>query len=73
MIQAGKIVVLRRVRGDCPFSHNIVAEPGVYVPFLNRYGAVSVLVNGDMLGLKPDEFQWLEKPAPEVYERQGQS
>jgi len=73
MIQAGKIIVLREVGGDCPFSHHIVAEPGVYIPFLNPQGAVSVEINGEMLGLKPDEFQWLDKPTPEVYERNGQS
>ena len=70
MIQAGKIVVLRQVRGDFPFSR-IVAEPGVYCPFINRYGAVSVDVgNGEQLGLKPDEFQWLDKPPAELFERQ---
>lgn len=73
MVQAGKIKVLRTIRGDCPFSQHIAAEPGEYVPFINQHGAVSVLVNGEMLGLKPDEFEWLDKPAPEVYERQGQS
>jgi hypothetical protein len=67
-IQAGKIVVLRKVRGDCPFSNYIVAEPGVYIPFLNPYGAVSVEINGELLGLKPDEFQWLDKPPREIYE-----
>jgi hypothetical protein len=70
MVQAGKIVVLRRVRGDCPFGYNIIAEPGVYVPFINPQGAVSVETNGELLGLKPDEFQWLEKPPSEVYQRQ---
>lgn len=68
MIQAGKIAVLRAIRGDCPIGHHLVAEAGVYVPFLNRYGAVSVEINGEQLGLKPSEFQWLEKPPPEVYE-----
>ena len=71
MIQAGKIIVLRRVRGDWPIGHMWVAEPGVYVPSLNRHGAVSVDVgNGHELGLKPNEFQWLERPAPEVYQNQ---
>ena len=70
MIQAGKIVVLRQVRGDYPFGNHVVAEPGVYVPFINPQGAVTVETNGEMLGLKPDEFQWLEKPPSEVYQRQ---
>ena len=71
MIQAGKIVIMREVRGDCPFSYHVVARPGVYVPFINPQGAISVEVNGEMLGIKPNEFQWLEKPAPEVYEKQS--
>jgi hypothetical protein len=70
MVQAGKIVVLREVRGDCPFSYDVVAKPGVYIPFINPQGAVAVDIDGEMLGLKPDEFQWLEKPPSEVYRRQ---
>jgi len=70
-VQAGKIIVLQRVRGDWPIGHHLVAEPGVYVPFLNRYGAVSVEINGELLGLKPSEFQWLDKPSHEVYETQS--
>lgn len=70
MIQAGKIVVIRKVRGDWPIGHHLAADPGVYVPFLNRHGAVSVKVNGEFLGLKPDEFQWLDEPPCEVYEGQ---
>jgi len=73
MIQAGKVVVLREIRGDFPIGHHLAAQPGVYTPFLNRHGAVAVMVNSEMLGLKPDEFQWIDKPAPEIYERQGQS
>jgi len=71
MIQAGKIVVLRRVRGDYPFGSHVVADPGVYIPYINPYGAVSVEINGELLGLKPDEFQWLEKPPREVFEGIG--
>jgi len=69
MIQAGKIVVLREVRGDYPIGSHVVAAPGVYVPFINPQGAVSVETNGEMLGLKPGEFQWLDKPPREVYGR----
>jgi hypothetical protein len=72
-VQAGKIMVLQRVRGDWPIGHHLVAEPGIYVPFLNQYGAVSVEVNGELLGLKPAEFKWVDKPAPEVYERQDKA
>lgn len=70
-VQAGKIMLLKRVRGDWPFGHHLIAEPGIYVPFLNRFGAVSVEINGELLGLKPSEFQWFDKPDPEVYERQS--
>jgi len=70
MITAGKIVLLREIRGDFPIGHHLIAEPGVYVPLLNRHGAVAVEINGEQLGLKPDEFEWLDKPPREVYERQ---
>lgn len=65
MVQAGKIVVLREIRGDFPIGHHLVAEVGVYVPYLNRHGAVSVKINDEFLGLKPNEFEWLEKPSCE--------
>ncbi len=70
MIQAGKIMILKRVRGDFPIGHHVVAEPGVYIPSINRYGAVSVETPNGELGLKPNEFQWLEKPPEEVYKNQ---
>ena len=66
-VQAGSIVVLKHVHGDWPIGHHLVAEPGVYTPFINPQGAVSVEINGELLGLKPSEFQWLEKPPEEVY------
>lgn len=70
MIQCGKIMVLRHVTGDFPIGHHLIAAPGIYIPYLNRYGAVSVELDGEFLGLKPDEFQWLDKPSPELYDRQ---
>ena len=57
-----KIVLLREIRGDWPIGHTTVAEPGVYEPYVNPHGAVSVVAsNGKLLGLKPGEFEWLTK------------
>lgn len=60
----GRVILIKRVRGDWPIGHMTIAEPGVYDAYCNKYGAVSVIAgNGEMLGLKPNEFQWLtEKP-----------
>jgi hypothetical protein len=63
-------MVLHRVRGDCPFAYPLVAEPGIYEPFLNRYGAVAVKIGDEFLGLKPAEFLWLDEPPREIYENQ---
>jgi hypothetical protein len=60
----GKIIIIREVRGDWPIGHNTIAEPGVYDAYVNPHGAVSVMAsNGRMLGIKPCEFEWLEKPS----------
>lgn len=57
-----KIVLLRDVRGDWPIGHHIVARAGVYTPFVNPHGALSVRAeNGDLLGIKPGEFEWLNE------------
>jgi hypothetical protein len=59
--QKGRVILTRTIRGDFPFQHT-KAEPGVYDAFVNPYGAVSVIANnGEMLGLKPGEFQWLSR------------
>ncbi len=56
-----RVVLLKDVRGDFPFAHNIIAPAGVYTPQLNPHGAVSVIANdGQLLGIKPDEFEWLD-------------
>ena len=54
-----KIRLLNEVSGDLPFGPLIRAEPGVYQPESNQYGALSVIVNGTSLGVKPDEFEWI--------------
>ncbi len=56
-----RIVLLKEVRGDFPIGHNTIASAGVYLPKLNRHGAVSVVAsNGELLGIKPNEFEWLD-------------
>ena len=63
----GKVILIRRIRGDWPIGHNVIAEPGVYTAFCNPHGAVSVQVENsetgelEYLGLKPGEFEWLSK------------
>lgn len=60
MKQSGRVVLLKEVRGDFPIGHNTIAPAGVYDAFLNPHGAVAVIAeNGQMLGVKPDEFEWL--------------
>jgi hypothetical protein len=56
----GRVMVLKTVRGDFPIGHNCIAEPGIYDAYVNPQGAVSVRAsNGELLGLKPNEFKWL--------------
>lgn len=51
--------VLWTVRGEGPFYQN-VAYPGLYEAHVNQHGAVSVRAgNGQLLGVKPDEFEWV--------------
>ena len=55
-----RIRIQRAIRGDFPFWLTVV-PPGDYPCDCNRYGAVSVeATNGQMLGLRPDEFEVLE-------------
>jgi hypothetical protein len=62
MEQKGKIVLFNEVRGDWPIGHNTIAPAGAYDAWVNPYGAVSVIAaNGHYLGIKPNEFKWLEK------------
>lgn len=54
-----RIVLLRDIRGDFPFV-DVHAPAGVYDAYVNPHGAVAVIAtNGEYLGLKPNEFQWL--------------
>jgi len=46
------------VHGDWPFGHHLVAQPGVHDAVENQHGAVSVVLDhGQLLGVKPDEFE----------------
>jgi hypothetical protein len=59
----GKVKLTRRVRSDLPFLRDCIAEPGIYDAYVNPHGAVSVIASdGGLLGVKPDEFEWVEKP-----------
>lgn len=54
-----RVRLSREVRGDFPFG-SFVAQPGDYRAVVNKHGAVCiVLPDGDLLGVKPDEFEWL--------------
>jgi hypothetical protein len=53
-----KVRLPRAVHGDWPIGQNLRAEAGIYEAIANQYGAVSVILkNGELLGVKPDEFE----------------
>lgn len=57
-----RVRLLVDVRGDWPIGHLTVAPAGEYLAHLNKYGAVSVIASdGSLLGVKPDEFEWIEE------------
>ena len=56
-----KVYLPRRVQGDWPIGHDVIAEPGVHDAVVNQYGAVSVVLpNGKLLGVKPGEFHHIK-------------
>jgi len=60
MIKANRrIVILKAVRSDLPWMRDLIAEAGVYDAWVNPQGAVAVEVNGELLGIKPKEFEWM--------------
>lgn len=61
MEKKGSIIILKQVRSDLPWFRDVIAEPGVYVAFVNPQGAVSVKIGEEYLGVKPNEFEWLVK------------
>lgn len=61
------IEITRTVRGE-GFGPRLIAKPGVYIADSNQFGAVSVKLDGGMLGIKPDEFEvveWKKNPHKE--------
>jgi hypothetical protein len=55
-----KVYLPRMVHGDWPIGHLTVAPRGTYNAVMNQHGAVSVILpGGDLLGVKPDEYEHL--------------
>lgn len=53
-----QIYLPRMVHGDFPIGHHLIAEPGFHNAIANQHGAVSVVLSdGQLLGLKPNEFE----------------
>jgi hypothetical protein len=52
-----KIYLPNPVRGDFPIGHHLIAKSGYHEAVGNPLGAISVRVEGGLLGIKPDEFQ----------------
>lgn len=56
-----RVLLKSPVRGDYPFGHTTLAEAGEHDCESNHYGAISArATNGQMLGVKPAEFEPLE-------------
>jgi hypothetical protein len=48
-----KIKLPYPIRGDYPFGHHVKAEAGIYKPTSNKYGALSVSIGTEKLGIMP--------------------
>jgi hypothetical protein len=56
-----KIYLPRMVHGDWPIGHKLIADKGIHDAVRNPHGAVSVVLpDGQLLGVKPDEFEEIE-------------
>ena len=56
-----KVYLPRMVHGDWPIGHRLIAQPGVHNAVENQHGAVSVVLSdGQMLGVKPGEFERIQ-------------
>jgi len=65
-----RVLLECQVRGDYPIWHTTLAEAGEHDCKSNRYGAISVrATNGQMLGVKPAEFEPLEWRKNDVAQR----
>lgn len=54
-----RIKLNRTIHSDPPHD-SLIAAQNEYDAEVNQWGAVSVIINGDYLGVKPDEFDVLE-------------
>jgi len=57
-----KIEIVKTVRSE-GFGPRLIAKPGIYQAYSNQFGAVSVRIKGNTLGVKPNEFdvvEWVE-------------
>jgi len=54
-----KIRLLKQIKSEWPFPPFLVAEPGIYKAHSNRHGAISIMIDDHLLGVKPDEFQYV--------------
>jgi len=55
-----KVRLRHEVRSDWPMvAPGLVAPAGVYRAHMNQHGAVSVILDGGMLGVKPGEFDFV--------------
>jgi len=59
-----RVILQSAVRSDVPWN-SLKAVPGEYEVESNQWGAISVKINGESLGLKPAEFdviEWTDNP-----------
>jgi hypothetical protein len=53
-----KVYLPQDVRGDWPIGHHLVARAGYHEAVANPHGAVCVVLpSGELLGVKPGEFE----------------
>lgn len=63
-IEAQQIRVIQNVCSDIPGKRLAVAAGTIHKPRVNPHGAISVEVDGKLLGLKPDEFECIYPTGP---------
>lgn len=56
-----KINVLKTIRGISVIKggKGLVGKPGIHKSISNKHGALSININGQWLGVKPAEFEWV--------------
>src|SRR6266436_7243495 len=65
------IRLMQMIRGELPWGPVSVAKAGIYEAEMNENGAISVRdCNGDLLGVKPDEFIFVG-PIPRQWQKRG--